>query len=168
MPDMLVKLYELPPLDAALAQQQAQGITIRRALVLEKQLVTEWVCTHFSRGWGNECDVAFSRQPVSCFIAIKENQLLGFACHDATCRNFFGPMGVGERCRGRGVGKALLLACLHGMKEQGYAYGVIGWVGPAEFYRKIVGAVEIEGSSPGIYAGLLRGAIDDSLLVIDN
>ena len=145
----------------ALKKQQANGVTIRRALVLEKQLVIEWVRKHFSPGWGNECDVAFSRQPVSCFIAVEEEQLLGFACYDATCLNFFGPTGVLESCRGRGVGKALLLACLHAMKWQGYAYAIIGWVGPAEFYHKIVGAVEIEGSSPGIYAGLLKGTISD-------
>ena len=159
MPDMLVKLYELPALDEVLALQHANGNTIRRALVLEKQLVIEWVRKHFSPGWGNECDVAFSRQPVSCFIAVEGNQLLGFACYDATCLNFFGPTGVSESCRGRGVGKALLLACLHTMKGQGYAYAIIGWVGPTEFYHKIVGAVEIEGSSPGMYAGLLEGAM---------
>ena len=33
---------------------------------------------------------------------------------------------------------------------------VIGSVGPAEFYKKICGATEIEGSSPGVYRGMLR------------
>jgi hypothetical protein len=31
----------------------------------------------------------------------------------------------------------------------------IGGVGPAAFYSKVVGAVPIEGSEPGIYRGLL-------------
>lgn len=39
--------------------------------------------------------------------------------------------------------------------EQGYAYAIIGGVGPAEFYAKAVGAVLIEGSSPGIYQGIM-------------
>ncbi len=158
MPDMLVKLYELPALEEVLAKQQADGITIRRALALEKQFVIEWVREHFSAGWGNECDVAFSRPPVACFLAIEEGQLIGFACYNATYLNFFGPTGVLEKGRGRGVGKALLLACLHAMKGLGYAYAIIGGVGPIKFYQNVAGAIEIEGSTPGVYAGLLERA----------
>ena len=156
MPDMLVKLYTLPPLEPVLQQQQAAGIDIRRALANEKYLVVDWVRRNFYPNWVSECEVAFTRQPVSCFIAVEQGQLIGFACHDATYRNFFGPTGVSEQVRGRGVGKALLLACLHAMAAQGYGYAIIGWVGPAEFYTKTVGAVEIEGSDPGIYRGMLR------------
>lgn len=42
------------------------------------------------------------------------------------------------------------------MREQGYAYAIIGGVGPVEFYAKTVGAVVIEGSDPGIYRGMIR------------
>ncbi len=151
MPDMLVKLYELPPP----VDLSAQGVTVRRAMAPEKQLVLNWVGEHFYPHWVNECDVAFARQPVACFIAVEKGQILGFACHDATCRNFFGPTGVLESQRGRGIGAALLLACLHAMREQGYAYGIIGGVGPADFYARIVGASIIEGSSPGVYNNML-------------
>ena len=60
-----------------------------------------------------------------------------------------------ESFRGRGIGKALLLESLQGMRSQGYAYGIIGGVGPAEFYRLACGATLIPGSDPGIYKGLL-------------
>jgi GNAT superfamily N-acetyltransferase len=93
---------------------------------------------------------------VSCFIALENNQLLGFGCYEATCKNFFGPTGVNEHTRGKGVGKALLLACLQAMRAEGYAYAIIGGVGPAEFYAKIAGAVLIEGSTPGIFGGMLK------------
>jgi hypothetical protein len=53
------------------------------------------------------------------------------------------------------LGRALLLAALHAQRAQGYAYSIIGGVGPAEFYAKAVGAVLIEGSDPGVYAGIL-------------
>ena len=76
-------------------------------------------------------------------------------CWDATAANFFGPTGVHPRARNKGVGKALLFACLEDMRAQGFAYAIIGGVGPAEFYAKAVGAVAIEGSAPGIYRGLL-------------
>jgi hypothetical protein len=41
------------------------------------------------------------------------------------------------------------------MRQQGFGYAIIGGVGPAAYYSKVVGAVAIEGSEPGIYRGLL-------------
>ena len=156
MPDLLVKLYELPPLEAVLAAQQAQGITHRRAIAPEKHHVLAWVTRHFSAGWASECDVAFAQHPVGCHIAIENESLIGFACCDATGKAFFGPTGVDEAQRGRGVGHALLLTALHDLWNRGYAYGIIGAAGPVDFYEKIVGAIPIPDSSPGIYRGILR------------
>jgi hypothetical protein len=156
--DMLVKLYELtssPELDARLA---ANGITIRRALPPEMVTINSWIAPRFGVGWVSEATVAMSRQPVSCFIAIKDEQLVGFACSDATARGFFGPTGVDESMRGQGAGHGLLLACLLDMRAQGYGYGIIGGAGPQEFYARAVGATAIPGSSPGIYAGMLKMA----------
>jgi hypothetical protein len=153
--DMLVKLYDLPRSTAAFARLRDQGITIRRALAPEKHKVLAWVREHFSEGWGSETDVAFARQPVACFIAVKAGRIAGFACHDATCRNFFGPTGVAADARGGGVGTGLLFACLEAMREQGFGYAIIGGVGPVEYYAKTVGAILIEGSEPGVYRGLL-------------
>jgi Acetyltransferase (GNAT) family len=156
--DMLVKLYDLPASDAAFARLRLQGVEIRRALAPEKHRVTAWVREHFSEGWVSETEVAFARQPVSCFIAVKEGRIAGFACHDATCRNFFGPTGVASDVRKSGVGTGLLFACLEAMREQGFGYAIIGGVGPATYYAKTVGAMLIEGSEPGIYRGLLGSA----------
>ena len=156
MGDMLVKLYTLSPLEPVLAQQAEAGIDIRRAIAAEKNVVVNWVRHSFYPEWVSECEVAFSRQPVTCYIAVKGVQLVGFACHDATYRNFFGPTGVSETHRGQGIGQALLLACLHAMAAQGYGYAIIGGGGPAEFYTKVVGAIDIEDSAPGIYRGMLK------------
>jgi GNAT superfamily N-acetyltransferase len=153
--DMLVKLYELPNSQTVYERVQQAGITMRRALAPEKHHVTTWVRKNFSEAWASEVDVAFSRQPVSCFIAIQQGKIVGFACHDATCLNFFGPTGVEPNARKSGIGAALLFACLEAMKQQGFGYAIIGGVGPAAFYSKTVGAVAIEGSEPGIYRGLL-------------
>jgi hypothetical protein len=153
--DMLVKLYDLPDSRPAYDRLCQAGITMRRALAPEKHKVTAWVRETFSEAWASEADVAFSRRPVSCFIAIQQKQIVGFACHDATCLNFFGPTGVPPTAQKGGIGKALLFACLEDMKHQGFGYAIIGGVGPAEFYTKAVGAVAIEGSAPGIYRGLL-------------
>jgi GNAT superfamily N-acetyltransferase len=153
--DMLVKLYDLPDSQKLREQLAKAGVSLRRGLVPEKHKVIAWVRDNFSEGWASETDVAFTRQPVSCFIAVKEGKLAGFACHDATCRNFFGPTGVLPKARKSGIGTALLLACLEDMKSQGYGYAIIGGVGPADYYAKAVGAVAIEGSDVGIYRGLL-------------
>jgi len=153
--DMLVKLYDLPDSRTALERLLQLGITVRRALTPEKHEITAWVRETFSEAWASEAEVAFSRQPVSCFIATHDGRIMGFACHDATCRNFFGPTGVEPKARKNGVGTALLLACLEDMRQQGFGYAIIGGVGPAAYYSKAVGAVPIEGSEPGVYGGLL-------------
>jgi predicted N-acetyltransferase YhbS len=153
--DMLVKLYDLPDSHATIGRLHEQQIRIRRALAAEKHKVTSWVRENFSEGWASETEIAFARQPISCFIAVKENRIVGFACHDATCCNFFGPTGVEPSSRNKGVGTGLLFACLEDMKQQGFGYAIIGGVGPTAYYAKKVGAVPIEGSEPGIYRGLL-------------
>jgi len=118
--------------------------------------VLDWVQAHFAP-WTAEVDVAFARLPVACFVAVHDGGILGFACHDAIAPNFFGPTGVVETARGRGIGRALAIAAMHALKSQGYAYAIVGGVGPASFYEKAFGAVPIPGSSPGLYAGMLRG-----------
>jgi GNAT superfamily N-acetyltransferase len=153
--DMLVKLYDLPSSHEALTRLAGAGVSIRRALPPEKHKVLDWIRSTFSEAWASEADVAFGHQPVACFLAIQGKSLLGFACHDATCPNFFGPTGVDASSRGRGIGAGLLLACLDDMRHRGFAYAIIGGVGPADFYAKTVGAIPIEGSEPGIYRGLL-------------
>jgi GNAT superfamily N-acetyltransferase len=156
MPDLLVKLYELQPLEAHLTRQQEAGITVRRAIAPEKHHVLAWIRQHFREYWVSEADVAFSRSPVSCFIAIQNESMIGFGCYDVTRLGFFGPTGVSEAARGQGTGAALLLACLHDMYARGYAYAVIGGAGPVDFYAKICGATVIPDSTPGIYRGMLR------------
>jgi len=155
MHDMLVKLYELPSLMDALDAMSAQGLAVRRVLAPETPVVIDWVRTNFPTS-AAEVGIACSRLPISCFIAVRDGQIQGFACHDTTARNFFGPEAVAAGERGRGIGRALLLATLYAQREQGYAYGIIGGVGPADFYAKCVGAIPIPGSTPGIYAGMLR------------
>ena len=130
---------------------------MRRAAAAERSAVVAWARTHGSLGWADECEAAFARLPLACFVAVEDDALVGFACYEATCRDFFGPELVRPDRRGRGVGRALLLAALHAMRAEGYAYAIIGWASSIEFYRRAVGAVVIDGSEPGSYpAKLLR------------
>src|SRR5687767_141060 len=116
MPDLLVKLYSLPP-----PPTLSPGVEVRRAFAAEKRLVGEWVEKQFGPGWASECEAAFARLPVACFVAVRNREWLGFACYDATARGFFGPAGVAEAERNHGIGTALLLGALQDMAAQGYA-----------------------------------------------
>jgi ribosomal protein S18 acetylase RimI-like enzyme len=151
--DMLIKLYETLLADQPLAA--AVGV-VRKPLAPEHDLVTAWISRHFTPGWASEARVALGNRPLSLFIATCSEALLGFCCYDATARGFVGPIGVAEQARGSGIGAALLLACLHDMRTMGYAYAVAGAVGAPEFFHSVASATEIEGSTPGIYGGMLK------------
>ena len=62
---------------------------------------------------------------------------------------------MAESARGKGIGAALLLRCMEAMYDEGYGYAIIGGVGPADFYSKILGATLIEGSEYSIYKDLI-------------
>lgn len=154
MADLLVRLYDLPQHDAA--RVTGAGVTIRRALAPERDIVIAWTGRHFSAHWASEVAVGFAHQPIDVFIAHNESGLLGFACGDVTARGFFGPTGVDEAARGQGIGEALLFAVLDDLKTKGFAYAVIGGAGPVGFYKSKLDAMEIPGSEPGWYAGMLN------------
>lgn len=156
MSDMLVKLYTLPPLAPYVESLQAAGVMIRHAMAYEKSQVTAWVQRTFSAGWASECAMAFQQHPIACFLAVEQQRIIGFACYECTCKNFFGPIGVTAAARGRGIGAALLLACLHALASCGYAYAIIGDAANAAFYTHTVGAIPIADSTPGIYPPWLQ------------
>ena len=155
MIDMLVRLYDLPESLDLYKRVAESGVILRRPGAYEKHLVENFVREHFSPKWVSELQVAFSRQPIACFIATKDKEILGFSCYETTAKGYFGPTGVAEAARGLGLGKALLFKALEAQREVGYAYAFIGGVGPKEFYAKVVGAVEIPGSDPGVYVDIL-------------
>ncbi len=152
MPDLLVNLLALPPLENI----SDQSITIRRAQPFEISPVRKFIETNFSVAWADEVSVGFANKPVTVFIGTRDGRVVGFAGYECTRKAFFGPTGVEKTERGRGIGKALLMASLWGLRELGYVYGIIGGAGPVEFYQETVGAVVIPDSEPGIYTDLLK------------
>jgi GNAT superfamily N-acetyltransferase len=164
--DLLVRLYALQPLAPRLAALAPSGVTVRRALASERHVVVEWARRHGSPGWASECEVAFARRPLGCFVAVEgalataaassgyattPETLIGFSCVEATAPGFFGPQLVRDDRRGRGVGAALLLTALHALAAEGHAYAIVGWAAELEFYRRVAGAVPIADSEPGLY-----------------
>jgi predicted N-acetyltransferase YhbS len=153
MADMLVRLYDLPEVDDRLAALEESGIVVKRAQPWEVSPLRRFIEDHFSEGWADESSAAFANKPITAFVAQDGDRMVGFAAYECTRRGFFGPMGVDEGWRKRGIGAALTLACLHAMREMGYGYAIIGAAGPEDFYAKCCGAEVIADSKPGIYAG---------------
>lgn len=156
MSDMLVNLLNLPPLEVAFRKADAAGVILRRAQPFEITPVCEFVRSTFGVGWADEILVGFSNKPVTIYIATRDRKPVGFGAYECTRRAFFGPTGVAQMERGKGIGAALLIACMWGLREMGYVYGIIGGAGPMEFYSRNVGAIPIPDSSPGIYTDILR------------
>ena len=152
MPDLLVSLLKLP----ARKGITQPGINVRRAQPFEITPVREFIRNSFSSAWADEVSVGFANKPVTVFIATSDGRVIGFAGYECTRKAFFGPTGVAKSERGRGIGKALLMESLWGLRELGYVYGVIGSAGPVEFYKQAVGAMVIPDSEPGIYTDLLK------------
>jgi GNAT superfamily N-acetyltransferase len=156
MPDMLVNLLKLPPLEPIITDMRGKGIIIRRAQPFEITPVRKFVQSEFGHGWADEISVGFANKPITIYIALRDGHLVGFGAYECTRKAFFGPTGVAKAERNQGIGKALLIACLWGLYELGYVYGIIGGAGPTEFYTRAVGASIIPDSVPGIYTDPIR------------
>jgi predicted N-acetyltransferase YhbS len=155
MPDMLVRLYDLPDAAPYDARTSAAGVRVRRLDAWDRAALRKFVGHHFGENWAAEAEFAFSNgHPITGFVAVKDGAIAGFAVYESSRRGFFGPTGVREDLRGKGVGASLLFRCLGSMREMGYAYAIIGGVGPAEFYAKVCGARTIEGSERSVYGEL--------------
>ena len=154
MTDMLVNLYAQKTYSEQTLPSEF-GIKIQRALAIDKAKICTFVEENFNDicpGWVDECASTLYRHPTSCYVAIKQKKIVGFACYDGTAKGMVGPIGVASDYRKKGIAKALLHACFEAMKMDGYAYAIIGWVSSIEFYEKTCGAIALPDSFPGIYS----------------
>ena len=92
--DMLVKLYEVQDCPELMEKLKAEGIFIKKAMTPDLTKITSWVKETFGQGWADECTAAILTD--GCWIAVKDKKVIGFACYDATMKDFFGPTGVQE------------------------------------------------------------------------
>ncbi len=118
------------------------------------------------KGWLMEINHALHEG--KCVISVIEHEIVGFACYDCTGKGYFGPFGVAEAHRSKGVGTEIFYECLDQMKSCGYGYTIIGWVDDTakDFYEKEANAWYIPDSEPNktLYMRRIRTSIefDDS------
>lgn len=159
-----MRLYDLPDPAPYYQRSETAGYSLRRAEAWDRLPLREFVKGHFGGIWTAEVERGFFATPITVHVGMKGTEIAGFGAYNVTRPDYFGPTGVREDLRGRGLGTALLFRCLESLRELGYAYAIIGGVGPASFYEKAVGAFAIPGSDLGIYAPLYdlrRGEPDD-------
>ena len=146
--DLLVNLYDMQCVHNH-QKLKDNGIIIRRAMSPDKGKILDFIKTHYDEAWMYESEHAIMNTPNSCYIAIKDKEIVGFACYDATAKGYFGPIGIKPGQKGGGVGQSLLYETLLGMKEAGYGYAIIGWVDEAiGFYEKTLKIHQIPDSQP--------------------
>ncbi len=97
-----------------------------------RERVLEFVEHAFGAVWRFEA----SRGEAIFYVADGE-EIAGFSTHEANNRGLgvFGPTGVAEPMRGRGIGRHLLLASLADLRRLGYRRAVIPWTEAVDFYR---------------------------------
>jgi mycothiol synthase len=120
---------------------RAHGIELRRATPEDRPRVREWMAKEFPGGWEAEADVTFTLSPIPLWLAFRGEAIVGFVAYDEDLfAGGFGPTGVEESLRGRGIGVALLYRSLAEMQAIGYTECEVGWIGPARFYSRAVEA----------------------------
>jgi GNAT superfamily N-acetyltransferase len=136
--DLAARAWWSPADDARLA---ARGWAVRRGEPADRKPLAAWVRARFGAIWEWETRLALAAEPPTVFLAEREGEIGGFACHSVSgLPGTFGPTGTAEELRGAGLGKALLLRALADLRERGHARIEIGWVGPVAFYSLAAGA----------------------------
>jgi len=151
--DIIVNLYNLPEYEDQRPKLAEQGIFIKRAVSPDKTEILDFIRREFSNGWADEAEKAIFNCPSSCYIAVCDHKVVGFACYDSVALGYYGPLGVAASMRKKGIGEALTFCCLNAMREKGYGYIIIN-AGPVEYYIKHLNA-QVIGDHKGVYTNMI-------------
>jgi len=123
---------------AELAEAAARrGYEVRRARPDERALI-DAVAAEFGGAWPFEVERALGGDLPGVHVAMQDGAYCAFAAHDGNNRGlgWFGPTGTWPAHRGRGLGEALLMACLVDVGAR-HAQCEVAWIGPRPFYDKV-------------------------------
>jgi GNAT superfamily N-acetyltransferase len=121
------------------ASVAAGGYEVRRARRDEHALL-EAAAREFAGAWPFELERALGHEPPGVHVAQKDGAYCAFAAHDGNNRGlgWFGPTGTWLAHRGKGLGEALLVACLLDVAQE-HARCEVAWIGPRPFYERVAG-----------------------------
>ena len=116
------------------------GITFKTGWQIATTDLLSWVERKFSPFWSNEVEFALKRDSPSVFVASNETgELLGFATINGLAPGRFGPAGVSDSQRGKGIGTVLLYDAFQALKDQGFPKAVVHWTDHLFFYTQVPG-----------------------------
>lgn len=162
--NLLIDLRGNPRVSAAraagLAERAAsRGYEIRRARPEERAALCAAVAAEFGGAWHYEVERALAYEPAGVHVAVERTPTrdpsrvhvatrtadpvatyCAFAAHDGNNRGlgWFGPTGTWPTHRGKGLGEALLMACLVDIATE-RSQCEVAWIGPRAFYDKVAG-----------------------------
>jgi len=138
-------LVPLPPMAPGSTPSSAPGAPhyeLRRARQADGEAVARLART-FSVAWAYEVERAMDQSTPMVHLASQRGELAAFAAHGGNNRGTgsFGPAATLDAHRGRGLGQALLRACLADIGKAGHAGAIIPWVSKTTLYARL-GAIE--------------------------
>jgi mycothiol synthase len=114
------------------------GVDLRRVIDdTDAAAVTAFVARAFPH-WSPE--VGRGIEHGTTFAAVRDDEVVGFACHSVNRPGWFGPTAVDPVARGGGIGAAMLAATCRDLMAAGHQWVEIAWIGPVAFYAKTAGA----------------------------
>jgi len=119
----------------------ARGYTLSRAQPEDAPAISATIGNVFSEPWAFEIERAIRFEPSGLHVAHDaDGSLAAFAAHDGNNAGlgWFGPAGTMEQHRGKGLGAALLMACLVDVARD-HDQCTVAWIGPREFYDRVAG-----------------------------
>jgi mycothiol synthase len=140
--NLLVALRGNPRLgraDALRRRVEAAGYTVRAGDAGDARAMAAAVGRDFGGSWPFEIALA-ARPPSTLHLALHGEAVAAFAVHDGNNRGlgWFGPAGTWPAHRGRGLGEALLHACLEAIAAD-HDVCEVAWIGPRDFYERSAG-----------------------------
>lgn len=142
--NLLIDVRDNPKVSATRAAELAErataaGYRLERATADHAAELAAAIEREFSPAWAFECERAL--QSAGLHVARSaDGALAAFAAHDGNNAGlgWFGPAGTWPAHRGKGLGAALLMACLVDVAAD-HAQCTIAWIGPREFYDRVAG-----------------------------
>jgi len=115
----------------------------RKARLEEKGELVSWVRDVFSPFWAYEVSCGLRKSGTSVWLAEHEGEIVGFAAYSVLEPDWFGPIGVDQKERGKGIGTVLLYKALNSLRLDGHRLVTIPWTELLFFYSQLPGIIAI-------------------------